>query len=464
MARVFFAQASTFVPEVEKTQPLGLMYLAAFLREHGGHESRIVDMKLGMRKVADVLAEYQNFRTDLVGISTITYDAPVAHEIAAQIKRVNPQAKIFIGGAHPTAYGADVIEDPNIDFVVLSEGEQTTLELIEALQNGGDPLQVPGLILRRDGEVVHTEQRQYIMDLDSLPFPAWDLIPVERYFNMPRMGIIYARKEYMTILTSRGCPYNCAYCHKTLGKIYRARSAANVLAEMQTLYDDYGIRELVFMDDMFNLHPERVRDIAQGIIDSKMDIKLHFPNGFRGDIMDIELVKLLQRAGMYRCMYAIETASPRLQELIHKRVNFEKTNRIIKQTADLGVMVHGVFMLGLPTETEPEARATVDYVLNSDFTTIAVFRTVPFKNSGLVELAKADGIDIEDDLGKYEFHKTDVNLSRTPGKLLTTLKRRAYRRFYLNPRRLWRILRLLPNKRELLPSLFMQFVKKALIW
>ncbi|MHA1568934.1 MAG: B12-binding domain-containing radical SAM protein [Alphaproteobacteria bacterium] len=464
MGRVFLAQASTYYPEVEKTQPLGLMYLASYLRERDGHECKIVDMKLGMRQVSQVMKEYETFPTDLVGISTITFDAPVAHEIAAEIKKVNPNAKIFMGGAHPTAYAEDVVEDPNVDFVVISEGEETARELIEALENGKDPAQVPGLVFRQNGDLVRTETRPYIKDLDSIPFPAWDLVPLKRYFDMPRMGIIFARKEYMTILTSRGCPYNCAYCHKTLGKVYRARSPENVLAEMQILHRDHGIREFVFMDDMFNLIPERVEGIARAIIDSGINVRLHFPNGFRGDVMDIGLVKLLQQAGMYRCMYAIETASPRLQKLICKNVNFEKTNRIIKQTADLGIMVHGVFMLGLPTETEEETRQTVDYALNSDFTTIAVFRTVPFKNSGLVELARADGIVIEDKLEKYEFHKTDVNLSRTPTEVLSRLKRKAYRGFYLNPRRLFRLLVLLPNKRTLLPALIMQFIKKALIW
>ena len=464
MARVFLVQASTYCPKVEKSQPLGLMYIASYLREQGGHECKIVDMKLGMKHVSEVLTEYRRFPADWVGISTITLDAGVAHAIAQEIKRENPRAVVFMGGAHPTAYAPDVIKDPHVDYVVISEGEQTALELIRTLLDGGDPTNLQGLVYRKNGDAVRTETRPYIDDLDRVPFPAWDLIPYRRYFDMPRMGIIFARKEYMTVLTSRGCPYRCAYCHKTLGKTYRARTPENVVEELRILYQDYGIREFVFMDDMFNLVPARVEGIAKGIIDSGIKVRLHFPNGFRGDIMDIERVKLLKEAGMYRCMYAIETASPRIQKLIDKNVNLEKTSRIVKETADLGIMVHGVFMLGLPTETEEEARKTVRYTLDSDFTTIAVYRAVPFKDSGLVRLAIEDGIQIEDDLEKYEYHKTDVNLSRTPTKVLTQLKRSAYRRFYLNPVRLGRILRMLPNKRRLLPALFMQFLKKAVIW
>ena len=464
MAQVFLAQASNFDPKVEKTPPLGLLYLAGYLRDKAGHDCRICDMKLGMQSVEEVMADYKRFPSNLVGVSTITYDAPVAHEIARQVKQVNPDAKVFFGGAHPTAYAEDVVEDENVDYVVVSEGELTTTDLIDALETGRDVSTVPGLVYRDNGNLIRTEPRTYIENLDEIPFPAWDMVPHRRYFDLPRIGIIYANREYMIVLTSRGCPYRCAYCHKTLGKRYRAHSAERVVEEFKVLYKDFGIREFVFMDDLFNLQPERVEAIAKGIIDSGMKVSLHFPNGFRGDIMSLDLVKLLQKAGMYRCMYAIETATPRIQKLIRKNVDLEKTTRIARQTAELGIMVHGVFMLGLPTEVESEARATVDYVLNSPFTTIAVFRAVPFKNSDLAKLAEDDGIDIEKNLGKYEFHKTDVNLSRTPTDVLSKLKRQAYRRFYLNPKRLWRIFQLLPNRRRLLPALILQFIKKGILW
>ncbi len=464
MSNILFIQASTYYPEVEKTQPLGLMYLTAALRAWRGHNPRIVDMKVDGKSTEQVLEEYRNWPTRIVGLSTITYDAKVMHEVARGLKMINPDVITIAGGAHPTAYPEEVLREGGIDYVVISEGEVTLTELIDVLEQHGDVSQVKGIAYLKDGTYVRTPPREFIMDLDSLPFPAWDLIKVEDYFNIPRMGIIFAHKEYMTLLTSRGCPYQCAYCHQTLGKVYRARSAENVLEEIRILVNRYGIKEIVVMDDMFNLKRDRVQAIARAIIDSGLKIKISFPNGFRGDIMDEDSIRLLKKAGMYRCMYAIETASPRLQKLLKKYVHLEKTRDIAQKTADMGILVHGVFMLGLPTETEEEMRMTLAFARTSPFHTAAFFRAVPFKNSGLVQLAKEDGIQFDEQLEKYEFHKTDMNLSRVPTKVVRRLKRKAYRDFYLSPTRMYRLMRLLPNKRKLLPTLFKQFVLKAFVF
>jgi len=289
-------------------------------------------------------------------------------------------------------------------------------------------------------------------------------VPLETYYRLPRVGVIFSRKRYATMISSRGCPYRCAYCHQIHGKKNRVRSPGNVVAEIRELKERYGIDEIVFVEDMFNLDRERTQEIARRIIGERLDIRMHFPIGLRGDIMDEDTILLLRQAGMYRCMYAIETATPRLQKLIRKNLNLDRVLKVIEQTAAAGVLTHGAFMLGFPTETETEARKTVETALGSALHTAAFYRVVPFRGTYLAELAEKDGKDIPEDSSKFEFHKTKLNVSRMSDETLDRLKKQAYRRFFLSPRRFWRTWKLLPNKSTLLPELARTFLRKAFLW
>ena len=355
--------------------------------------------------------------------------------------------------------------DPNVDCLVAGEGEIPFLRLVQSLLDGnGSPEGILGLAYRRNGEVVTNGPQPYHEDLDRLPFPAYDLVPLEVYHRLPRVGVIFARRRYATMISSRGCPYRCAYCHGMHGRKNRVRSPENVVAEIRELKERYRIEEIVFVEDMFNLQPERTREIARRIIDEGLDIRMSFPIGLRGDIMEEQTVRLLRDAGMYRCMYAVETASPRIQKLIRKNLHVDKVLDIIERTARLGVLTHGAFMLGFPSETEEEARKTVDTAVASSLHTAAFYRVVPFKGTYLHELAGREGVHVPEDYDTFEFHKTKLNVSRMDDATLDRMKKTAYRRFYLSPRRFWRTWHLLPNKGVLLPELVRTFLRKAVLW
>ena len=215
------------------------------------------------------------------------------------------------------------------------------------------------------------------------------------------------------------------------------------------------------MDDIFNLRRERAATIAQGIIDRGWKIRLTFPNGFRGDILDEELVVLLKKAGMYRCMVAVESASPRIQKVMKKNLKIEKVRHIVDFIAKQGVMVHGAFMLGFPSETEDEMQATIDWAANSSFHTAAFFRVIPFKGTELFEQVEHAGFALPTDWSAYEPYQSDINLSEVPEEKILTLRKSAYRRFYLNPKRMFRIFRLIPNKANMLPFLTLLFARRA---
>lgn len=462
--RFFLIQAATYFPETEKCFPVGTLQLAAYLREKAGCEVDFFDMQLNVRDPQPAIAALAAFRPDAVGISAMSVDQAALHATAAAIRRFNAKLPVIAGGSHPTTYPEDTLARGDIDFAVCGEGETAAAALVEHLQGRRRREEVPSLAWRENGAVRRTEAAAPITDLDALPFAAYDLVDLDPYYRILRTGVISARRRYAAVSTSRGCPYRCAYCHQILGKHWRPRGPENVAAELERLVRDFHIGEIIFVDDMFNLDKERVLKICRLLTEKRLDLKFAFPIGLRGDIMDEETILALKRAGMFRAMYAVETASPRLQKLIEKNLNIEKVLRVIELTNRHGVLSHGTFMLGFPTETEAEARATIRLAARSKLATAAFFRVIPFGNSRLVDLAREHGVVLPDDFSRFEFHKSKINVSPMPDAVVDRLKKRAYFRFYLNPVRFWRVLRRLPQPLENLPHLFAIWWRKTFIW
>jgi radical SAM superfamily enzyme YgiQ (UPF0313 family) len=454
----------TYHPYTQFTHvhPLGIMMIAAVARERHP-DVHVLDMKVEDWTVAQCLDRLVELAPDVVGLSAMTYEAGCMHDLAKALRARLPGATIVCGGPHPSVADEDVMADAAVDFVVRGEGEFTFLELLDGLAAGRrEWSECLGLDWRdSDGLPVRNPDRPPPPDLSALPFPAWDLVPHEKYHRVPRGGVIYAHKEFATMFSSRACPWRCTYCHNSYGKAFRDRSAEHVLAEIDLLVREYGVKELVFMDDIFNFKAERAKAICRGILERDYKLALTFPNGFRGDILDEELVDLLVEAGMYRCMVAVESAVPRIQKVMKKNLKIEKVRRIVEYIASKHVMVHGAFMLGFPTETEEEMRATIDWAAASSFHTAAFFRVIPFKGTELFREVEHAGYDLPTDWSAYEPYETSINLSTVPEDTIFKLRKQAYRRFYLRPGRLLRIFKLIPNKSNMLPYLGLLFARRA---
>lgn len=462
MLRIALVQTYHPYTQFTHVHPLGIMMIAAQARKAGFDDVRILDMKVEDWTPERCVDELVKLRPDVVGLSAMTYEAGCLHQVARELSRRLPGAIVVAGGPHPSVAADDVLADETVDFVVRGEGEFTFAELCEGLDKGRNEWsECLGLSWRKDGAIVHNPDRPPPSKLDDMPFPAWDLVDHPKYHTVPRGGVIYAHKEFATMFSSRACPWRCTYCHNSYGKTFRERSAENVLAEIDLLVRDYGVKEIVFMDDIFNFRPERAKKIAQGIIDRGYKLALTFPNGFRGDILDEELVVLLKKAGMYRCMVAVESASPRIQKVMKKNLKIDKVEKIVDFIARQGVMVHGAFMLGFPTETEEEMRETIDWAAKSSFHTAAFFRVIPFKGTELFKEIEHSGYELPKDWSAYEPYKSEINLSTVPEDKIFALRKEAYRRFYLNPKRMWRIFQSIPNKTNMLPFLTLLFARRA---
>lgn len=463
MVRVALVQTYHRYTQFTHVHPLGLMMIASVAREHGHDDMHMLDMKVEDWTPTDACDRLESLAPDVIGLSAMTYEAGCLHEVAKEIRRRMPDVRIVAGGPHPSVAAEDVLADSSVDFVVRGEGEFTFADVLDGVRDGReDWSKCTGLSYRdAEGAIVHNPDRPPPADLDELPFPAWDLIDHAKYHEVPRGGVIYAHKEFATMFSSRACPWRCTYCHNSYGKTFRERSAQHVLAEIDLLVREHGVRELVFMDDIFNFRPERAKEICRGLIERDYKLALTFPNGFRGDILDEELVVLLKQAGMYRCMVAVESASPRIQKVMKKHLKIEKVRNIVKFIAEQGVMVHGAFMLGFPSETTEEMESTIDWAASSSFHTAAFFRVIPFKGTELFEQVEHAGFELPTDWSAYEPYQSQINLSEVEEQRILKLRKRAYRRFYMNPKRLWRIFKLIPNKGNMLPFLALLFARRA---
>jgi len=461
MAKIFFIKPSNNLPYNYVCHPLGLLYLTSALRTKGNHEIELLDMRLREPPIEDAVNTALAFNPDIIGFSTLSLENSIVAEMVEKIKAKRPEVVTVMGGPHVSTLGLEILDDPNIDYLVFGEGEETFPELVDAITDGKNPAAVKGIGYRENGEAVKTEDRELILDLDTLNHPAWDILDIEPYYDVPNFNIVVAHRRMMPIFTTRGCPYQCTYCHNIFGKKTRMRSAENVLEEIQFLHDNYGIREFQVIDDVFNISKQRAEKICDLIINSGMKIYLSFPSGLRGDILDEQTLRKFKQAGVFKINYAIETASPRIQQLVKKRVKLDKLREVIALTHKVGIWAHGFFMLGFPTETKEEVEMTIDYACSSKLNTAGFFVLQPYPGTDIWNQIREMGIDLEFNAETMNYFQSNYKVSElTPDELAQAVKR-ANRRFYINPARTLSTLARLPHKYQFFTLAFI-FMQRAL--
>jgi radical SAM superfamily enzyme YgiQ (UPF0313 family) len=419
------------------TQPMGLMYISATLRMTG-HESKIHDCGSDYKNLHILRSTIKDWKPDFIGISIIITEVEQTKRIMEMIREIMPDISVTFGGPWPSANPEESIRIFGANFVVIGEGELVFPELIDAINKGLPTDSIPGTASMVNGSVKINE-RSYITEegLNALPFPAWELLDHKLYAKTRSMSGVGCR-PYMSIVTSRGCPYRCAYCHRTMGKVFRKRSAESVLAEMEELRFKHGFKEFEILDDCFNLDRERMHAILTGVRDRICDARLHFPNALRSDILEPEDMALFKQAGTVSTFFAIETASPRLQKMIHKNLNIEKAARVINASVKAGIYSTGYFMMGFPTETYEEACETEDFAISSSLHRALFFNPIPFAGTELAELT-ADVLQKKNnalDPRYMNYFNNTLNFSAMSDSDLQRVFRRAFRRFYLNPKRI----------------------------
>ncbi len=446
---------------------LGLMYLAASLQKQFGERVDFSIWTLISRPhqpdydARVVRARLDEYRPDLVGIRCLSIGKDVFHLVARTVKEWNEECFLVAGGPYPTDDPEGSLKSGYADCVVVGEGETTFGGLVSKLTGNADWKETSGIAYRQNGHVVRTTPQALIGNLDSIPLPAYELIDLERFSNQYLTFTSKISKPHANIMTTRGCPYRCAYCHNILGKTFRARSPESVLSEVRFIHDTYGITDFQIIDDIFNLDMKRAKAICDLLVKSGLKLTLSFPNAIRGDRVDEELIDKMAAAGTKFISYAVETASPRLQRLIQKNLNLEKISAAIEYTTKVGIVTRGFFMIGFPTESEAEAIQTIEFAKESSLCGATFFTVVYFPGTQLHKLAQSLGYFTEKE---YDVQRDYVNVGEGPYEFdlntLTSLKKKAIREFAFTKERIDRVLRLLPGyftQREI-DGFFMAYV------
>lgn len=455
-------------PTVEHS--LGLMYLCAALHRRFGSkvETRIRTL-LSRHVLSDQDREYvttqlEQFQPEIVGIRCLSIGKDTLHAILPVIREWNEKCFLMVGGPHATDDPEDILRSGLVDCAVIGEGEVTVCEVVQKLMDGEKVTRVPGTALNSDGKIFWGPGRELIRHLDDLPFPDYTLVDQQEFSNRYLTFTSKIFTPHGNILTSRGCPYQCMYCHNILGKKFRVRSPENILEEIRLLHDKYGLSDFQIIDDVFNLNIRRAKRICDLIIDSDMEITLSFPNGVRGDIMDEELIDKMAEAGTKFISYAVETGSPRLQKLIRKNLNLDRIFDAIEYSNKVGIATRGFFMLGFPTETVEEATQTIDFAKGSSLTGATYFTVVYFPGTELFRLAQSLGYFTDDGDDGFEVRRDYVEIGEGPYEFsletLRDLKRKAISEFAFTPERIENALRVLPDyftQREI-DGFFMSYV------
>ncbi|RLF16500.1 MAG: B12-binding domain-containing radical SAM protein [Thermoprotei archaeon] len=405
--------------------PLGLAYLAATLRDE--HDVRVVDALTLDYTLDDLRREFRKYEPDVVGVTATTPAIYDAYAVARLAKKLNPEVKTVVGGPHVTFTAEETLaECEAIDVVVRGEGELTLKELLSAWERGLPLKGVGGITFRHKSKIRSNEPRPFMKNLDELPFPAYDLLPMKKYeISGHRFG---------NVMTSRGCPFKCIFCASStlFGKKWRARSPENVIDELRLLRDEYGIREIEFLDDTFTLSKKRAERICDLMIRERLEISWSCSSHV--NTVSKKLAEKLKKAGCHSVYVGVESGSQRILDIIGKNTTLEKAERAVKTLKEAGLNVLASFIIGVPGETVSTIKSTIRLAKKLKPTYAQFTLCTPFPGTKLFELALKRGLLLTRNWARYTTLEPVMSIPGMTAEQLKKWLRKAYLSFYLRPR------------------------------
>ncbi|NVM52166.1 MAG: cobalamin B12-binding domain-containing protein [Candidatus Helarchaeota archaeon] len=440
-----FLTKSNLLLHVKKYPALGLGYIAAVL-EKNGYPIQYIDMYGEEMNYKTLQAEMKKAPPDFVGITCDITTLIPARKVARIIHKLNPKCKIIVGGAQINIYPYETVQHKEFDVGVIGEGEYTMLELISKLEKNEELDNVKGIIFKKDNKLIKTSPRPIIENLDKLPFPARHLMPITQYcsdLNKTRL--------FTTILSSRGCPFNCLFCLKN--DPWRGRSPKKVVDELELIKNDLGIQEFYFIDLTMTVKKDRVIEICKEIIRRKLEIIWEIQT--RVDCIDKRLLNWLKRAGCTRIRFGVESGDPRILKILRKKFSTHQIEQAISWTKKAGLEVIAFFIIGCPGDTLQSINRTIDFAkkLNPDFAFFGI--AIPTPGTDMLNLAIEQGIVPREIWTKFVKGKTtEIPIPRFETKefdseKLYKLLRKAYLSFYFRPKYFLKRLRKIKSFSEL---------------
>ncbi len=414
---------------------LGLAYLAAFLKKNGVGVS-IIDGKFEKLNIDQIAEKTKRISPDIIGITAMTNYIKASACMAKRLKEIFPDAAFLVGGAHPTALPTETLREfPVFDLAIMGEGEKTLFEIAESKSNQWHSIQ--GIAYKKSGTITQNSAREKIEDLDSLPFPAWDILP---------------RAKTYPLITSRGCPFRCIFCMRLHGNKIRLRTTSNVLQEMEILAEEYGVRHIPIMDEIFTINKDRVSAICNSMITEGLNKKLTWGVNSRVTGISLEMFKKMHEAGCRKIDFGVESGNNEILKMIDKGITTKDAISAVKLAKKARIKTHSLFILGHPHETQKTIQDTTKLIVKLNTTYLSVGIMVPYPGTKVYEMARAG-------LGGYQIMSRDWNdYNKQIGNALElknlnrkTLERQqviSYLKFYLCNFRLIGLLKFLLSYRK----------------
>ncbi len=408
----------TFYPGSEPPAgnlPIGLMYIAAVLKKanvqveildafiegtfHQNQETIAVGMPFDSIK-REIIAK----KPDIVGIAgPFTCQIENALKVSDVAKEADPKILTVMGGPHVTLVAKEFLEEAkNVDVAVVGEGEYSMLEIVQAFQNKKSFNQILGIAYRQNGAVTVTSSRSLIENLDELPYPAYDLVDMEKYLSPSTIGYRSFQDRAISMITSRGCPFNCCFCavHLHMGQKFRAHSAKYVLDHIQFVVDKYRVKNIFFEDDNLTLDLKRFEAICDGIIERKIKVGWETPNGVRADCLNMQLLKKMKKSGANSIFVGVESGDQQiLDKVICKSLDLNRVVEFAKNAKEIGLKTGAFYIIGFPGENKENMQRTVDFALELKRkydVGMHLFMATPSYGTRLYEDCKAKGYIVGD--------------------------------------------------------------------
>lgn len=437
--------------------PLGLLSLSAWVDQHG-HQSAVHDCYAFPGQDHKIFDYVRNEKPDYIGFTTTTSSFLDGVRIAEKIKAICPEVRMIFGGVHVSALREQLLEQfPVIDYGVVGEGEETLLELMES--EGTNPQQIPGLIYHENGGVKFSGFRKKLMRMDDLPFPAYHKLEgFPESYQLPIFS--YPKAPNTTVITSRGCPYECSYCDRSVfRRTYRYNSPQYMVDLLRYLNKTFNIKHINIYDDTFTLNRKRVMEFCE--LKIRSGLKVTFNCAARSEQLDWEMLQMMKRAGCWMVSLGIETGDP---ELLMKHRSYLPRDRVENPLEDIrkkilmikkaGLRAKGLFMMGLPGETEESIEKSMKYVFNLPLDEFNLAKLTPFPGAPLYEeVCKCGEFEEQWELMNalnFVFIPEGFTLGR-----LEERYREFYRRYYRRPRVLWNYTTMIWKS----PHSWMRFIK-----
>lgn len=406
---------------------LGLANIAGSIKSKG-HIVTIIDMN--KRSEKEFLTLLKSFDPDYVGISFVTLLFEEAIRLANLVKKIKKRVIIIGGGVHPSSMPKEVLESSAIDIVCIGEGEYSIIDIIS--EKPWEDIQ--GIAFKKNGNCCISPYQGFIKDLDRLPYPEWSLYNIKEYKTTE---LLTRANPSGWIETTRGCPYGCVYCNKSVfGKKFRTKSSKRVVDEMEYMLAS-GFKEIHIADDCFTFNIERAKDICEEIIKRGLKFPWATITGIRADRVDQELLNLMKISGCYRVYYGIESGDDNILKLIKKGETCEDVRMAVKISKRAGLEVFGFFMFALPGETEETMQKTIGFAKELDLDMAKVAITIPLPSTPYFDELNKSGKIKDTNWSKYNLYLPARELYDHPNldwDIVEHFYKRFYREFYLRPR------------------------------